>query len=139
MPRRVPLALEIVVLGGLVAVLHYVVSASGLYWSISWIDTVVHFLGGTWIGLLATFVFFTAGWVRLPGSDPRTVLVVTLLSVAAVGLAWELYEAYAGLVNVPGDLLDTLSDLACDTLGGLAAALYCRAALVREPAGTSHV
>lgn len=127
-----PLAIELVVLGGLVAATHWVASSLGIYWSVGWADLLVHFLGGLWMGLVALFVFFTAGWLPLPSVSGRVVVAVTLLSVLAVGLAWEVYELFTGLSDVWEDQTDTISDVIADLFGGLAALWYFRVALERR-------
>lgn len=127
--RRYPLLLEFLVVGVVVALAHYFASRSGLYYAVAATDVVMHFLGGLWVGLGATLFFFTSGTVQLPRRDARVVAVVTLVSVMAVGLAWELYELWGGLVDPVLDRIDTLSDLALDLLGGLVAFWYFRAAV----------
>lgn len=127
--RRYPLLLEFLLLGLFIAVAHYAAGGAGLYYAVAATDVVMHFLGGLWVGLGALLIFFTSGTLRLPRRDLRVVAVVTLACVMSVGLAWEIYELWGGLTDPLLDRVDTLSDLAMDFLGGVAALAYFRSAI----------
>ncbi len=124
--KRYPLLLEFLAVGVAVTLAHYAASQTGLYYAVGAADVAIHFSGGLWIGLAAILVFFTSGMVRLPRRDARVVVVVTIGSVLAAGLAWEVYEFLAGLADPILDRLDTLVDLGMDLLGGVAALGYFR-------------
>jgi hypothetical protein len=124
--RRHPLLLEFLVVGVAVALAHYAASQTGLYYAVGATDVAMHFFGGLWIGLAAILVFFTSGMVKLSRRDARVVVILTLGSVLAVGLAWEVYEFLTGLADPIIDRLDTLADLAMDFLGGCLALGYFR-------------
>ncbi len=130
--RRNPLLLEFLVFGLALALAHYWASATGLYYSVGATDVAMHFAGGFWIGLGAILFFFTAGVVRLPWRDSRVVSVITLASVLAIGLGWEVHELWVGLADPVADRLDTAADLVLDVLGGLAALAYFRLAVTPD-------
>jgi hypothetical protein len=118
--------------GVLVAAGHYFASKLGLYYAVGYADVAMHFLGGLCAGLGAILVFFTSGVVRLPWRDTRVVAVVAIVSTLAAGLAWEVHELLAGLVDPVLDRADTIGDLALDLLGGLFAFGYFRLAVTPE-------
>lgn len=57
---------------------------------------------------------------------PSRGLLVAIIGTVMVGLAWELFEYFAGITfNTVGDYpIDTVKDLIMDILGGYAAYLY---------------
>lgn len=89
-----------------------------LYYSLWWIDMVMHFLGGLWVGLFFLYVFYTRGWFS------NKVLAV-ILSVLFIGLLWELYELYIGIIaHEAFSPRDTISDIIFDMAGGTLAVIY---------------
>jgi len=95
--------------------------ASKLYWytSIWWLDMLMHFLGGFWLGLLMFFIFF------IKNLNSRHIIYV-FLGVLLVGILWELFELlfFNYLAGNPVILLDTLSDIFFDLAGGGASIIY---------------
>lgn len=92
-----------------------------LYFSVSWIDTVTHSLGGAIIAGIFFYVFdlmkrFVKTSVKTPDKISGTVVVG---SVFLVGIIWELFELKAGLTVFTdrGYMLDTLGDLFFDIFG----------------------
>ena len=119
-----PLFIEFFLILILVAVLHYAATIFFLYWAVAWFDILMHFLGGLLIGLMTLYIFFTSGYVKYPNGHWVVVLSVTLGAVLIVGLAWELWELFAGLSDVLKDRADTILDLIMDMIGGSVAFLY---------------
>jgi hypothetical protein len=124
-----PLLLELLFLTILVAVLHITALELYLYWTVSWFDILMHFIGGAVIGVATTFVFFTSGYIKYPNDHWVVVLSVTLGAVLIVGLAWELWEVFVGFTDVVNDVNDTIVDLIMDLLGGSVAYLYSKKAI----------
>ncbi len=92
--------------------------ASRLYWysSIWWFDMPMHFLGGAFLALAYLYIF----------SPVKFSIWKLLLAVLLVGVGWEVFEiAVDEAVAKNGiALLDILSDLCFDLVGGAAASLY---------------
>ena len=91
-----------------------------LYWGNHWFDTPMHFLGGSFVGLVA--LFFYRGLVSGYISARREFLVV-LTAALAVGGTWEIFEIVEGTMYLsdPGYWLDTFHDLFFDVLGAVLA------------------
>lgn len=110
-----------------IAVLHNIAMESALYWLYPWFDIPMHFSGGLVAGL---------GFLALrPPFVPRGVQTLsgTLAFVLAVGLAWEVFEWAFRLVETIRYVPDTVGDVACDLLGGVAA--YAIAHVLRRVNG----
>ncbi len=105
-----------------------------LYYSIWYFDMIMHFLGGVWLG------FFVA-WMLLQGDDkfPRSYHAFAgkvLAGVIFLGVGWELYEAFVDYY-LTSDLsrftsIDTLSDIICDTSGGILAIYLLKTRLFKK-------
>lgn len=106
----------------LLGVLHYLASSFYFYWTISWFDTVMHFLGGISMGLLSLWVIYASGiFKRMTPTRTRTIVTV-LIAVLVVGIGWEIFENLNGLTqSTEGYKLDTIHDLIADICGGLVA------------------
>lgn len=118
----------------ILAVVRYmhVAGLNGLYMEYWYYDIIMHFLGGVGVGLLTLAILnsFT------PNLRHRRKLVI--LGAFVFGLGWEVFEiiydiAGYALWTTPY-YLDTLKDLANDSIGGAVASLF--AAL---PIGKSFV
>ncbi len=104
----------------IVALLHWIASDYGYYWTVDWYDIMMHFLGGLWTALFVIWIsdsFPSFGLGRF--ISLRNILLWTI----AVGVAWEVFELVMGF----SDLLmsdywsDSILDLIMDTIGGFAA------------------
>ncbi len=89
------------------------------YFSIWYLDMIVHFLSGFWIGLLALYFFAP------PTLFFRLILKI-LLFVFLVGIGWEVFEFITDKVVIHNSFnaLDTVSDIFFDLAGGIFAVLY---------------
>jgi hypothetical protein len=95
--------------------------ANKFFWysSIWYLDMIMHFLGGLWVGLFAFYIF--------KGETISFHLILKiLLFVLFVGIGWEVYEILVDKVVTQNsfNILDTSSDLFFDLSGGLYAILY---------------
>lgn len=118
---RKKLFIEIALLSILIAALHHFAELNSLYWSISWFDILMHFLGGLLMGYIALFIFFTSEKISFPADSRIVIFSVVIGFVLIVGLTWELWELFAGLSDVMNDLGDTILDLIMDVVGGIVA------------------
>jgi len=89
------------------------------YYTIWWFDIVMHTISGFWVGLFFIY-FFSRNNLQFPS------ILKVIIWVAVVGILWEFFELIVH--NYIGrdlfDLIDTLSDLLCDYIGGTLAILY---------------
>jgi hypothetical protein len=111
----------------IIGILHIIALKFFLYWSIPWFDNLMHFLGGLWFGTISIWFFYFSGYAGkfTPEFTARNVFTVSIASVIAIGVLWEIFEIYAGVLSfVTNYSLDTSFDLLMDTLGAAAAALY---------------
>lgn len=91
-----------------------------LYWTVWWLDIVMHFLGGFWVALIV--LWFYKAFVKEKAKSDHGYLLA-LLGVIIVGIAWEVFEVLADTAHVRGNyLFDTVGDLIMDTVGALVAA-----------------
>lgn len=120
------LFLEIFILSIVIAVIHFFASKYSLYWTIDWLDILMHFLGGFLIGLIAVFIFFISGYIHYPKEHTLVVISSIFGTVLIVGLTWELWEVFVGFTDVINDLGDTIFDMIMDMIGAMAAYYYSR-------------
>ncbi len=98
------------------ATTHYMSLHFYLYWLFPWIDNVSHSLGGTSVAL---------GWFTLRDFLPKIPkrwlrFWPTIFVVMTVAVAWEVFEVLIGVsVFEEGYVVDTVSDLLFDLIGGL--------------------
>jgi len=95
--------------------------AEKFYWynSVSYFDMIMHFLGGLWLGLFFTYVY-SINKINLGQ------ITIILSSVLLIGLSWEVFEFIVNnvIAKTPFDLLDTISDIFWDLMGGFISILY---------------
>lgn len=121
-----PLFWEIFSLSIITSFLHYSALVLSLYYTVSWFDIMMHFIGGALIGLIFILIFYIYEWKPFQKNNKATVFIVTLGGVLIVGLAWELWELFVGFTDITTDLPDTLLDIIMDLLGGSMAFLYAK-------------
>lgn len=91
-----------------------------LYWysAIWWFDMLMHTLGGVFLGLWA--LWYEAKILHT--KTLRELFLMVMVPVLLLGVAWEGYEYLVQffIKNVMiANLPDSVSDLACDLLGGM--------------------
>lgn len=95
--------------------------ANKFYWysSIWYLDIIMHFLGGLWLGLAFIYLFS-------PQDHSFNSVFKILLFVLLIGVGWEVFEIAVNdvITKNPFNYLDTLSDIFFDLSGGLCAILY---------------
>ncbi len=101
------------------------------YYSIWWIDILMHFLGGFWVGGFFLYVFIR----KKTRSESFIFLAKVVLATLAVGLVWEIYEfyIYQYLSQNPFDLIDTISDLFFNILGSIISFFYLFKIIIPTP------
>ena len=109
----------------LTGVLNWFSTKLYLYWTVWWIDMVVHFFGGLTVGLAVM-------WLCSYGMDFKNwslkkILTFSVIGSLLVGVMWELYELYFGITLLRDGMvywIDTSSDLLMDMVGGIFGFLY---------------
>ena len=105
----------------LIAVLNGIGNKFFLYWKFWWFDIVVHFLGGLWVGLSVLWFCYFSGYLKNLRKDAPFVILLSFLSVLAVGLGWEIFEFVIEVDFSDKYISDTSLDLIMDILGSLIA------------------
>ena len=106
------------VIASIFAATHYFALVTHSYSFIWWFDSVMHFWGGTLIGL-GVHAFSTFSRIHI-----KPTLPVVLIVLALATSTWEVFEWYAGLWLTEGYLLDTVKDIVLGFSGGLLAHLF---------------
>ncbi len=110
----------------IVAVLHFISIQFYFYWTIWWIDNVMHFLGGLTIGFV-TFLFFRLRYSLGLNANLKSLFIIVIPAVIIVGIGWEVFELFSG-TTFPSDgesyWQDTTYDLIDDTLGAIVATFF---------------
>ena len=102
----------IVVIGAL----HFIAEAFYLYWTIWWLDIIVHLLAGFSGGLVIAWFF-----------GPTSTLKSTMLILAGmliIGIAWEVLEYILNLIQPIHYWQDTIFDLIADMAGAILICIY---------------
>ncbi len=123
--RRDGTLILFLILFALLAVVHGAAMRFELYSTYPWFDIPMHFWGGTLIALGSATGLFARVFRRAPRS-----LFESSVLVLVVGVAWEVFEWYAGIAGVVTYLatiipdyhtlwvIDTCKDLILDLAGG---------------------
>ena len=95
------------------------------FWLMRWFDMPMHFMGGIWLAGTVLWWRFFSGRFTNEGSI-KAIFVWAILGALGIGLAWEVYEAGVSYITVGhmNNMLDTISDLIFDMLGGLTVASW---------------
>lgn len=101
----------------LIFFLNFIANKLYLYSSLLYFDMIMHFLGGFWLGLFFFWYFYDKVFPKFPNKY----FIYIMFGVFTVGFIWELYEIVvnASFAKDIFNLRDTISDLICDTVGGL--------------------
>lgn len=100
-------------------ILNYLAMEFYWYTSMWYLDMIMHFLGGFWIGLSSIY------FLSIKDLSRNNILKVLLL-VFFIGIGWEIFEIQVSnfITNNSFNVLDTLSDLFFDISGGIFSFLY---------------
>jgi uncharacterized membrane protein YjdF len=121
--KRLVMLFSLAALAAVIFILNDIAGTYYLYFFYWWYDIMMHFLGGLLIGGLSAW-----GVQRfIPGASLSRLLVIILVSIAAVGIGWEIFEYLTGqYIGQQSIVVDTTIDLIMDTLGAIIAALIVR-------------
>lgn len=110
----------------LIAILHYIALELFLYWTVSWFDILMHFLGGFLIAIFTIFILYS--YSDFESLKKHRIFLVSLVlgATLVIGLGWELWELFVGFTDVIEDLNDTIMDVIMDTVGAFAAIYYSK-------------
>ncbi len=123
---RKPFFKEFLILSIVIAILHYISLKLYLYWTVSWFDILMHFLGGFLIAIFAIFILYSFSDFENLKKHKIFVWSLILILTLSVGLTWELWEIFVGFTNTLKDLGDTVLDLIMDLIGAFFAIIYSR-------------
>ena len=115
----------------IVGVLDWVGIWLQLFWTVSWYDIPVHFLGGFWVGSMV--VWFISQRKSQVSLSYRKLFVTVLAWTILVGLLWEVFELAIGVTSFLDGfnyVSDTSKDLLMDTLGGFLVAWINKSSLI---------
>lgn len=119
------LTLEIILLTIFVGFGHIFFEQYSLYYLIPKLDMVMHFFGGTLIGLIILKILFTGERAVFARAHKKKIILTTFIGVMIVGVGWEIFEYGVGLTPLyKVATQDTLSDLVFDAAGAIAAILW---------------
>ena len=120
-PRAFPVILLVFLVA--IAVVNWLAGVYHWYWTMRWFDMPMHFSGGAWLaGFAVWWQYSRRGLVAQRFSR---LLGVCLVYALSIGLVWEAYEAVVSYLTggEMNEILDTLSDLLFDILGGTTVAV----------------
>lgn len=93
---------------------------------------VMHFLGGLWVSTFSIWLLYGSGLVFRKELSNKQLFFSAILSSIIIGFAWEVFEVWGHIIELPQDFIDSCSDMTMDTLGGIVAFFYSRKYLVRK-------
>ena len=104
---------------GLLLLLNELANRYSVYALYLWFDTPMHFVGGFGVGVVA--IGLLRSWFAKERYHTTPQFWYTVFLVVAVGVVWELVEAYYKVSVMFGGLFwfDTIKDLLMDTFGGI--------------------
>lgn len=101
-----------IIIGIQLLITHAIATELYLYWSIWWMDIVMHFLGGIWL---------VSTWRALTDLDhiaeKRWTLKFILPILFGVMIVWEIFGIYVEQGFKQGYVTDTAGDFVCGILG----------------------
>jgi VanZ family protein len=106
----------------LVGSLHFIASAFYYYWTVSWFDNLMHFLGGFSMGLLSLWIIYGSGIIKKIVPEKKQAIITSLICVMVIGVGWEIFEYANGLTQSTESYpLDIMHDLISDFIGAFIA------------------
>ncbi|OGM89383.1 hypothetical protein A3J77_01170 [Candidatus Wolfebacteria bacterium RBG_13_41_7] len=121
--KSITISLIFILLAHIIATFNY------WYWTYTWFDIPMHFLGGFWVAMV---YFWINAKVEILNSEfsklPKWLvnLLFILSFIALIGVLWEFYEFIFDFFNgktgmFQGSSADTMGDLFFDLVGGTTA------------------
>jgi hypothetical protein len=106
----------------IIAIVHALALSFNWYFYVWFLDIPVHFIAGAWVALFVWWIVRDCLHHTVLGAQE---IVFLLISALFVGMAWEVFEVYAGLIGtLRHDFMDSCKDVVVDMLGALGA-VYC--------------
>lgn len=104
-----------------VAVLHSIAIKYHFYWTLSWIDIPIHFLGGLTVSLAAIWFFYFSRYIPPLRLSALSIFIIAGTSVLVVGIIWESFELLAGIAERNADyyISDTVLDFVANITGAV--------------------
>jgi len=116
------LSLLAILLFHLIATIHY------LYWKYKYLDTILHFLGGVWLGLAVIWYGYYSNKISLPKKPLIFTIIIVLSFTSLVGVLWEFFEFFINeyvAIKIDPDIVKLdLKDNSKDTFSDLFSALF---------------
>ena len=108
-----------------VAICHFVFLKFYLYWTDSWVDIPMHIFGGILVSSIGLWILYFSGLKNYLIKNPKSSIFISVLIAIIVGILWEIFELYFGLISHSFfDRVDSVKDLLDDVIGGLIAGWY---------------
>ena len=114
-------------------ILNWMAEFLGLYWTIWWADSLVHFFGGLTVSLvvmwLCSFNKNFQNW------NPSKLFFISILGTILIGILWEFQELFLKVTALSDGReywIDTLSDLISDIFGGFTGFLMVKRLLKKN-------
>ena len=101
-----------------------------LYWRFPWLDMIMHFLGGVWIGLSVLWVYYLSGKFKDIPENRRRISYIYILAgtvTVIIGVFWEIFEFsldFFVTFNEFNGFYDTASDILLAVIGAIFSAKY---------------
>lgn len=114
----------------MIGVVNAVAEHSFLYWRWSWLDMLMHFLGGVWVGLAILWIYYLSGKFKNIPENRKCISYVYILAgtvALVIGVFWEIFEFSLDLFvtfNEFNGFYDTASDILFALIGAIIAAKY---------------
>jgi len=123
---RKPLFWETFILLAMVGVLDRLANVFDLYWKVSELDSLAHFLGGAFAASIILWLYFFSGIFVPSKRNFGRFLLISILAVTLIAVLWEIYELILGEAkfNESQYAYDTTLDFVMDFLGAFALCLY---------------
>lgn len=103
-----------------------------LYFSVWWIDNLMHFAGGLFVGLFSLYLYYFWQYADSKHKSWKFIIIFSVLVVSFIGILWEYFEFLLEVIikrrfgPIELEFLtlpDTLFDLFFDITGGIIAAI----------------
>lgn len=124
--QQAKIGIHVMVFGLILIWIHMTAMRFHWYWHMPWFDSISHFIGGIFAAFV--MVFFVYLYMESKGRDVNEAYSARTIIFGAfvIGCLWEIFEHFFNVSIDPLSSLDTVIDLAMDTLGALVVYWYVR-------------